>query len=119
MAIGLVAIRGVEERDAIHLRRDLRDRIDVTKKEAPAAAVSRERDVRGTHPRGKGIDDLHDAPIATPLAPGRPGQTWGLDAGQWLSIAPALAGLVGCYVSWKRRIPARWNTVPNVSGAAR
>jgi prolipoprotein diacylglyceryl transferase len=44
---------------------------------------------------------------------------WGLDAGQWLSIAPALAGLVGCYVSWKRRIPARWNAVPGVSAAPR
>lgn len=43
----------------------------------------------------------------------------GLDAGQWLSIAPALTGVVGCYSSWKRRTPARWNTVLNVSDAAR
>jgi phosphatidylglycerol:prolipoprotein diacylglycerol transferase len=44
---------------------------------------------------------------------------WGLDAGQWLSIAPALAGWVGCIVSWRRRIPARWSTIANVSDAAR
>ena len=44
---------------------------------------------------------------------------WGLDTGQWLSIAPALAGVIGGYMSWKRRIPARWNTVLNVSKAAR
>jgi prolipoprotein diacylglyceryl transferase len=43
----------------------------------------------------------------------------GLDTGQWLSIAPALAGVVGCYVGWQRRVPARWNTLANVSDAAR
>jgi prolipoprotein diacylglyceryl transferase len=35
---------------------------------------------------------------------------WGLDTGQWLSIAPALAGFAGCYLSWRRRIPAHWST---------
>jgi phosphatidylglycerol:prolipoprotein diacylglycerol transferase len=44
---------------------------------------------------------------------------WGLDTGQWLSIAPALLGLVGCYLSWKWHVPAQWNTSlssANVSG---
>jgi prolipoprotein diacylglyceryl transferase len=44
---------------------------------------------------------------------------WRLDTGQWLSIVPALAGLFGGYLSWKRQIPARWNTVLNVSPRAR
>jgi len=44
---------------------------------------------------------------------------WGLDTGQWLSIAPALAGLVGCYLSWRWHVTAQWNTAlstANVSG---
>lgn len=32
-----------------------------------------------------------------------------LDEGQLLSILPALAGFVGLYLSFKRRIPAKWN----------
>ncbi|HEU4581904.1 MAG TPA: prolipoprotein diacylglyceryl transferase [Polyangiaceae bacterium] len=43
----------------------------------------------------------------------------GLDAGQWLSIAPALAGWIGCSISRQRRIPARWNTIANVSDGTR
>lgn len=43
---------------------------------------------------------------------------WGLDTGQWLSIAPALAGVVGCYLSWKWYVPAHWNTTLPRAGAA-
>jgi prolipoprotein diacylglyceryl transferase len=32
-----------------------------------------------------------------------------LDEGQLLSIIPAIAGFVGLYVSFKKRIPAKWN----------
>jgi phosphatidylglycerol---prolipoprotein diacylglyceryl transferase len=41
---------------------------------------------------------------------------WGLDTGQWLSIAPALAGLWGCYRSWRRQVPAQWNTALPAAG---
>jgi phosphatidylglycerol---prolipoprotein diacylglyceryl transferase len=40
----------------------------------------------------------------------QPGETAaGLTTGQWLSVLPAGAGLVGLLVSFKKRIPARWN----------
>jgi phosphatidylglycerol---prolipoprotein diacylglyceryl transferase len=40
----------------------------------------------------------------------QPGETAaGLTTGQWLSVLPAAAGLVGLLVSFRKRIPARWN----------
>jgi phosphatidylglycerol---prolipoprotein diacylglyceryl transferase len=33
----------------------------------------------------------------------------GLTTGQWLSLIPALAGYVGLVISFRRRVPARWN----------
>jgi phosphatidylglycerol:prolipoprotein diacylglycerol transferase len=44
---------------------------------------------------------------------------WGLDTGQWLSIAPALAGLAGCYLSWRWPVPARWHGLAPSAGAPR
>jgi phosphatidylglycerol---prolipoprotein diacylglyceryl transferase len=35
----------------------------------------------------------------------------GLSTGQWLSIVPALAGVLGCYLSARWRVPAHWNGV--------
>jgi phosphatidylglycerol---prolipoprotein diacylglyceryl transferase len=40
----------------------------------------------------------------------QPGETAvGLTTGQWLSLLPAAAGFVGLLVSFKKRVPARWN----------
>jgi phosphatidylglycerol---prolipoprotein diacylglyceryl transferase len=40
----------------------------------------------------------------------QPGETAvGLTTGQWLSLLPAAAGVVGLIVSFQKRIPARWN----------
>ena len=33
----------------------------------------------------------------------------GLTTGQWLSLIPALAGVVGLLISLKKRVPAHWN----------
>lgn len=33
----------------------------------------------------------------------------GLTTGQWLSLLPALAGAIGLVISFRRRVPARWN----------
>jgi phosphatidylglycerol---prolipoprotein diacylglyceryl transferase len=33
----------------------------------------------------------------------------GLTTGQWLSLVPAAAGVVGLVISWRRHIPAKWN----------
>jgi phosphatidylglycerol---prolipoprotein diacylglyceryl transferase len=33
----------------------------------------------------------------------------GLTTGQWLSLIPALAGYVGLVISFRKRVPARWN----------
>jgi prolipoprotein diacylglyceryl transferase len=40
----------------------------------------------------------------------QPGEaTVGLSTGQWLSLVPAALGYLGLYVSFKKRIPAKWN----------
>jgi hypothetical protein len=33
----------------------------------------------------------------------------GLTTGQWLSLLPAALGVAGLWLSFRRRVPARWN----------
>jgi phosphatidylglycerol---prolipoprotein diacylglyceryl transferase len=41
----------------------------------------------------------------------QPGETAaGLTTGQWLSLVPAALGYAGLYLSFRKRVPAKWNT---------
>ena len=50
----------------------------------------------------------------------QPGETAvGLTTGQWLSLVPALAGFVGLVISFRRRVPAKWNVWRSPAGSGR
>jgi phosphatidylglycerol:prolipoprotein diacylglycerol transferase len=47
----------------------------------------------------------------------QPGETAaGLTTGQWLSLVPAAAGYVGLVISFRKRVPARWNVYRSPAG---